>query len=181
MINKTVSIEEFANIPYRLEKDMKYVASRTINDLAAKAREEVIEAEEREFDLTRNFIQRSTTYERSSKTNLVSRVGILERAGFMELHEQGGTQFPKRQYLAVRQEAAPRRGSVSTILKRNKVFQNEFGIWRATRRGLTLLFRYTKKAVYPKRKFFEPAVIKTVEKHKDKIFGKHIENVLSRD
>lgn len=110
------------NFSHTLEAQVK-AASATLNIMAALTRKNYIREAETSLTLRNTFTKRNIQFEKVQTrvlSKMQSSVGATERAGYMELQEEGGVRKPKRgNRLAIPQRAA-RGGSNRSTVRRER-------------------------------------------------------------
>ena len=84
MTQSNVDIQKLLKNIDRVKAQLPYAMSKTLNQLAFEASAAEKKALPHELKLTRSFLPRQIKYEKSSKTNLVARIGFTERAPLID-------------------------------------------------------------------------------------------------
>lgn len=142
-----------------LRRHLDFAMAQTLTQTAFEARKEIQRNIDSKFDggKGKDFIKRSIVVDRATKLNQRAEVGLLERADFFAIHEEGGTREPQNKFLAVRRQArAGRAGRPGRVLQRPRVYQTPRGIFQRLRKTTRQLWQYIREARYRKRPWLAP-------------------------
>lgn len=171
---------------------MKYkIQAASLNEIATRARKDLIAAERSHLHLSREFLPRSTVYTpaRSAQGNSMKvEIGLLDRVFFGKLLEKGGERKPlKKTYIAVHvttgEKVKPKKLMKQTRLYFIKEINGTLGIWKNTGRGIKLEYVLKEVTEYEEAPYLDiDAIIeRSVRTHRfDDIIMKNIMKHLNK-
>ncbi|MGL4982142.1 MAG: hypothetical protein ACRC4W_04730 [Treponemataceae bacterium] len=148
------------NLTIDLKEKLIEGATATVNIQAAIARKNAIQSVKTKFTNRNSFTSRQVQYDkqqagRYNLDKIQSKVGITEKAGYMELHETGGTKTNDGKQINIATDVA-RGGNRSSMVKQ-KNYLNKLS-------GRTLKGSFAKKVKSKKARTIARAAIAAKEK-----------------
>jgi len=146
------------------EKQIPFATAQALNQTAFTARQEIQADIRRNMKLRTDFIPNSVVVTKATKSNLSCSVGLLDRAGFMSIQEDGGTRTPNSGHavMSIADENVSRTsqgGAIKSqrptaLLNNKNYFIKNNTIFQRAGKNLVAMWNFVKQKHYTKRMHF---------------------------
>ena len=201
-----MDIQQYSNFVGNLDKQYRFAASQTLNQIAFRAQKIIRTNLKQKFNLKNTFVQRSIRVGKSHKNQAEIKAKIYSDYGFIAEHEKGHTRtvsqigvrsfaMPTDDFFIItgrpKNKKIPKSLTAKGILRRKvkgvKPFiisfnSNEAGIMvkpKGSRHNVLLYWLTNKPMRFKRRDWFEPVIDKTYKRLIRPLFNKNLKNALA--